>query len=125
VGDHVTRSVSPAAAHGHGHGAVGHLMPWTVLLWVFVALVVLTWLTVLAVQFDLGPGNLWIAMGIATVKAVLVCMYFMHMRYEKAFNILVVVLALLFVFLFISLALTDSAAYRPEIIWKQAVLNRD
>jgi cytochrome c oxidase subunit 4 len=60
-------------------------------------------------------GNLWIALGIATLKATLVALYFMHLRYERPFNAVVLVCALLFVMLFCSLVLMDTRAYQPDI----------
>ena len=67
------------------HGAeAGHVVPVRVLLGVWAILVVLTVATVAVTRVDFGPGtNLWIAMGIATVKASLVLLYFMHLRYDQ------------------------------------------
>jgi cytochrome c oxidase subunit 4 len=90
-------------------------MPIPILLAVFVALAVLTYLTVAATYFDLGPLNLWIALGIATVKGALVALYFMHLRYDHPFNGLVFVIALLFLALFLGLTLLDTFQYQPDI----------
>lgn len=108
---------------GHEHGEAGHVVPWQLLLAVCLALLVLTWLTVAATWVNLGTLNLWIAMVVATVKAGLVVLYFMHLRYDKPFNAVLLGASLLFVLLFIGLALTDTVAYRDEIIWEQAELN--
>lgn len=102
-------------AHGHGE-RVGHVVPLKVLAAVWGGLLVLTVVTVAAIKVDLGGFNLWIAMAIATVKASLVVLYFMHMRYDRPFNAIVFVAALLFVMLFVSLALLDSKAYGPDLI---------
>lgn len=48
---------------------------------IFLALLVLLALTVIASRFDAGPLNPVIAMGIAVAKAVLIVLYFMHLRY--------------------------------------------
>lgn len=93
-----------------------HIVPFRVLAAVFGALLVLTVLTVAATKVDLGNWNLWLAMGIATVKAALVVLYFMHMRYDHPFNAVVFVTALAFVALFVSFALMDTVAYKPELI---------
>lgn len=93
-----------------------HIVPFRVLAAVFGALLVLTVVTVAATRVDLGSLNLWLAMGIATIKAALVVLYFMHMRYDHPFNAVVFVTALAFVALFVSFALIDSAAYQPELI---------
>jgi cytochrome c oxidase subunit 4 len=83
---------------------------------VWAALVVLTILTVAATWVDFGSFNLWVAMVIATVKASLVVLFFMHMRYERPFNAIVFISALAFVTLFVSLTLMDTQAYKPEMI---------
>lgn len=101
------------AAHEAEHFA--HVMPLPVLAGVFLALIVLTVLTVAATWVDLQPWNLAIALAIATVKAALVVLYFMHLRYDHPFNALIFVTALLFLALFLGGALTDSIQYQPEI----------
>jgi len=103
------------AHKGEAHPAIGHLVPWTVLLATCVALIVLTWITVTAAAIDLGRLNLWIAIAIATIKASLVCLYFMHLRYDRPFNAIVLVAALVFLMLFIGLAMTDSVSYQSEL----------
>ncbi len=95
---------------------VGHVIPLWVLLGVFIALLALTWLTVAATYVDLGRWNLWIALGIATVKAFLVALYFMHLRYDKLLHGTIFLFAIFFVMLFVGLVLMDSTAYRSELI---------
>lgn len=46
------------------------------------ALFVLMFLTVAMAYVDLGPFNIYVALTIAIVKAVLVVLYFMHVRYN-------------------------------------------
>jgi cytochrome c oxidase subunit 4 len=69
-----------------------------------------------ATRFDLGSINLWLAMGIATLKVGLVVLYFMHLRYDRPINAIIFLGTLLFVFLFVGLALMDTMAYQPELI---------
>jgi cytochrome c oxidase subunit 4 len=92
------------------------VVPLPVLLGTLAALLVLTAVTVGATWFDLGNLNLWIALGIATVKASLVILYFMHLRYDRPVNALVLIVALLFVATFIGITLMDTRAYEPELI---------
>lgn len=99
-------------AHHEPHGA--HVVPVGVLLAVFGALMVLTILTVAATMVDLGPLNIWIALGIAVVKAALVALYFMHLRYDSPFNGIILITALFFVAVFIGIALLDSTEYHPN-----------
>jgi len=54
-------------------------------------------------------------MGIATVKASLVLLYFMHLRYDSPFNGFVFVVALAFVWLFLAFVMVDSVQYQPGI----------
>lgn len=49
---------------------------------VFVALLVLTYLTYSISQVDLGAFNITAALSIAVIKALLVALYFMHLRFS-------------------------------------------
>jgi cytochrome c oxidase subunit 4 len=100
-----------------------HVVPIWVLFAVFAALMVLTFITVAVTWVDLGPWNLWIAMGIATVKATLVALYFMHLRYDNPVNALILIAALGALFLFISLSMLDSTTYQPDIQLYQATVD--
>ncbi len=114
-----------AAAHGaHAHG-IAHVMPRKVLLGVWAALMVLTVLTVSAHGFDFGPRlNLLVAMAIATVKASLVVLFFMHLLYDRRFHLLFFLGSLLFVFLFVSLTMLDSGQYERDVEARQTVLQQ-
>ena len=103
------------AASEHYRGAVSHVIPAGVLLGVFAALIALTVATVAVTWVDLGALNLFVALGIATVKAALVALYFMHLRYDSPFNALLFVAGLAFVALFLGFTLMDAIAYQPDI----------
>ena len=67
------------------------------------ALLILTVITVLVSLVDFGWLNLIIAMGIATAKAALVLMYFMHLKYDdKSFLVIFLtgIFFLVIIFLF-------------------------
>ena len=83
---------------------------------VLACLLVLTYVTVAVRNFDFGAWNLWIALAVATVKASLVALYFMHLRWDKPINATVLIGSLALVALFVAIALTDSAQYFPERI---------
>jgi cytochrome c oxidase subunit 4 len=106
--------------HGHSHSGhdeqVGHIAPVWLLVATWAVLMVMTYLTVTATQVDLGPLNLWLAMGIATFKASLVVLFFMHLVYDRPFNSVVFIGSLCFVMLFIILALLDTGQYQPHLI---------
>lgn len=95
--------------------SAAHIVPFGVLLGVFLALLVLTYLTVAARYIDLGGLNIWIALGIATVKGALVVLYFMHLRYDSPFYSIVFLTALAFVLLFLGITILDTIEYQPDI----------
>jgi cytochrome c oxidase subunit IV len=103
------------------HDNYTHAVPLPVLLVVFAMLLLMTGLTVAATWFNLGGWNLIVAMGIATFKAALVVLFFMHLRYDNPFNAIVLITALLFMAFFIGLTLLDTFQYQPDIqAWQQA-----
>lgn len=116
-------TVRDTPGHGADQPPVGHVVDWPILLGTLVTLLILTWITVAATRVDLGRLNLWIALIVATIKGALVCMYFMHLRYDRPFNTILLLASLLFVLLFIGLTLGDTVYYRPERIWEQVELN--
>ena len=60
-----------------------HIASVKLLLGVWVALMIGTWLTVSASNVDLGFLNIWVGLGIATAKALLVGLFYMHLRWAK------------------------------------------
>lgn len=109
------------SAHGHaedGHD-FAHPMPIPMLLAVFFALVFLTIVTVAQASFDFGNLDVAIVMIIATIKAGLVMAFFMHLAFDKPFNIIVFLGSFVFVALFVIFTLSDSQmtadAMEPKI----------
>lgn len=100
-----------------------HVVPLKLLAGIFGALLVLTVATVAVTWVDLGSMNLVVALGIATVKATLVALYFMHLRWDKLFNGFLFLAAIFFVMLFLIIALLDTKAYAPDMIQKPAPAN--
>ena len=103
---------SQAAHDDHEH----HVVSVKLLTGVFVALLFLTVVTVWIAKFDFGAANIGIAMAVACLKASLVVLFFMHLRWDRPFNSFVFVGSIFFVGIFIAFALTDSIAYRPDVI---------
>ena len=93
-----------------------HVASVRLLLGVWIALMIGTWLTVAASNVDLGWLNIWVGLGIATAKALLVGLYYMHLRWDKPFNTFVFLGAFFFLFLFIGFALMDTGLYQPVLI---------
>jgi cytochrome c oxidase subunit 4 len=77
---------------------------------VFFALLAGTGLTVFAATLDLGKYNAAVALGIATVKATLVALFFMHVWHaSEKLTKLVVIAALFFLLLLLGLTMSDYA----------------
>jgi cytochrome c oxidase subunit 4 len=117
MSDHVTHE----DAHGHEDHGVGHVVHPKILIGTALALVILTVITVVAAQvdwaqWDMPEVNIWVAMSIAAVKASLVCLFFMHLFWDRPFNSIVLVCSIGFVAIFIAFALTDTVEYRHDII---------
>ena len=103
-------------AEGHPLPSFSHPMPLPTLLATFFALVFFTIVTVVvAKMLPLGSFEVWVSIGIATVKAALVLLFFMHMLHDKPFNVLVFFSSFLFAALFIGLTLTDTDQYQDSI----------
>jgi len=77
---------------------------------VFFALLAGTALTVYASTLDLGKFNAAVALTIASIKATLVALFFMHIKgASEKLTKLVVVAALFFLLLLLGLTMTDYA----------------
>jgi cytochrome c oxidase subunit IV len=61
----------------------GHIAPKSLYYWIFLALMVGTILTVVVAKFDLGPLNNVMMLTIACGKALLVILFFMHVRWSS------------------------------------------
>jgi cytochrome c oxidase subunit IV len=71
------------------------------------ALLVLTATTVFVAQFDFGSVNMVVALAIATLKATLVALIFMHLRWDKPVNAIIAASGFLFLGLLLMFCLTD------------------
>ncbi len=116
---HAVNDHSHTDDHGHDPHDFAHPMPVWMLLAVFIALTILTVVTVWQTNFDLGSADVIVVMAIATVKATLVMLFFMHLAYDKPFNLIIFLSAFVFVALFIIFTLGDSQltkfAFEPVV----------
>jgi cytochrome c oxidase subunit 4 len=80
-----------------------------------IALLILTVITVGASYIDFGQGNVVIALAIATVKATLVALFFMHLAHDKPVNGLIAVAGFIFLGLFLMFDLIDIDSRRDAI----------
>ncbi len=79
---------------------------WVYLL-VFVSLLALTAVTAYVSFIDLGPLNNVVALGIAFIKALLVVVFFMHLRHSPRLVPLVAGAAVLWLVILFALTLSD------------------
>ncbi|MCX6537668.1 MAG: cytochrome C oxidase subunit IV family protein [Acidobacteria bacterium] len=90
-----------------------HLVPLRVYFAVFAALMTLTALTVFAAMQDLGPFNTVVALVIACTKAVLVVLYFMHVRYSTKLTWAVIAGGVFWLLLLLLMTLSDYITRGP------------
>lgn len=75
---------------------------------IWLALMAGTILTVIAARIDLGVFNPIVALAIATTKAVLVVLFFMHVKYaHERLTKLVIVTAIFFFLILLALTMAD------------------
>ena len=108
------------AENSHDQDSFVHIVSPQILLGVWGILMVLTVVTVAVTWVDLGELNLVVALSIAAFKATLVALYFMHLRWDRPFNGVVFLIAIVTAFLFITIALLDTKEYQPTLDEGQA-----
>ena len=90
-----------------------HIMPFGLLAKIWLALLALTAVTVGVASFDFGYLNVLAAMSVASVKALLVVLFFMHLKYENRVLGAFVILVFVILAIFIGFTFFD-VAWRPE-----------
>ena len=106
-----THATQPTETPGHK----SHALPIPLLVGTWLALMGLTVLTVWLAQHHLGKIDFLVAMLIATVKASLVALIFMHLLWDKGFHSVLMVSGVLFLALFLGTTLFDRAHYQKSI----------
>ncbi len=95
-----------------------HIVPLWVYLTVGGGLFILTGITVGVSFIPLGGWNVVVALGIATLKASLVALFFMHLLYDKKIFMIVFLAAIMFVGIFIIFTMFDTM--RRDDIYENA-----
>ena len=96
------------------HSATHHVSLQTYLV-IFALLMVLLVVTVLAAFYvDLGAANILVALLIALVKAALVVLFFMHVKYEANWKYVLTIPAT-FMAIFLGLALVPDIGMRTRL----------
>ncbi|MGF1678927.1 MAG: cytochrome C oxidase subunit IV family protein [Candidatus Methylacidiphilales bacterium] len=115
------KTLHTGETHDHGDHEVEHLKQHIKFYWIiFAALIVGTILTVgvpMVFHFENHAINVLIGMAIATVKAALVCLFFMHLSNEKRTIYVMIAFAVVFV---IALFVLTALAYwnhTHNLIW--------
>ena len=85
----------------------GHISPKPTYYAIFGALMVLTAVTVSVAFVDLGALNFPVALAIAILKATLVVLFFMHVKYSSKLTKLVVGSAFFFLIILFGLTMSD------------------
>jgi cytochrome c oxidase subunit 4 len=109
----MVNDVTDANVEYGGAEPAKHLVPLRVYFTVFAALMVLTGLTVFAAMQDLGPLNTVVALAIACLKAVLVVLYFMHVRYSTKLTWAVIAGGFFWLLLLLLMTLSDYITRGP------------
>lgn len=100
----------------------GHVLPPKVLLATGAALLLLTLLTVAISRVDLGAANGAVAIAIAATKAAVVALFFMHLKYENKFLLVILVTCALFAVFFVSFVIFDTTQYQPDLRAREAAV---
>jgi len=108
----MSTNAHPETASSHAHGPSPHAAK--IYIAVLLALLFLTLVTVGASYVDLGPANIVVAILIATVKASLVGLFFMHLIHDRPINGMILITGFMFLGLLLSFCLLDID-YRPHL----------
>ena len=87
--------------------SAGHVAPKSMYYGVFLALVVGTILTVFVAKYDLGPFNNVLMLTIACSKALLVVLFFMHVRWSSRLTWVVAGAGFFWLFIMFSITMSD------------------
>ncbi|MGH7802009.1 MAG: cytochrome C oxidase subunit IV family protein [Thermodesulfobacteriota bacterium] len=66
----------------HAEDTINHITPYRTYVWIWVALMIFTAITVGVSYFHFGIFNVVVALTVASIKASLVALYFMHLKFE-------------------------------------------
>ena len=84
-----------------------HVIPASIYVGIWAILMFLTGLTVFVSFIELHDWNIVLALVIATIKATLVVLFFMHLYYSSKLTKVTVIAAVFFLFLLLALSMTD------------------
>lgn len=132
IKDGLVGEIARAQVHGshdgHGHGAgrdhVPHVLPLSTYFLTWISLLILTALTVGASYVNFGSANILIALLIATIKATIVALMFMHLRWDHKFHSIIFSFSLIFLGIFIAFTMYDTETRgRTDMVQKDRSAN--
>jgi cytochrome c oxidase subunit 4 len=85
----------------------GHVSSIKLYVTIFMTLMVLTAVTIVVAYVNLGQWNKIVALGIASFKATLVVLYFMHVKYASRMTKLIVVTGFFFLAILLAETMVD------------------
>ncbi len=91
-------------AHAHEE----HVTGYTTYVIVWIILMVLTFITVYVSYIDFGMLNVVIAMVVASIKASIVALYFMHLKFEDSITWVFALFPLTLLALLIGMTILDT-----------------
>ena len=103
------------STESHSDSHAHHVVPIRTYLMVFSALTFLMFLTVGVATIHLGPFNIVVAMAIAITKAVLIMLFFMHVKYSSKLTWVFVAGAFVWFALMIVLVSMDFASRGMQV----------
>jgi cytochrome c oxidase subunit IV len=87
-----------------------HIVSPSTYIVIILTLMVLTAMTVVAAFINLGPFNIVVALGIATIKATLVVLFFMHAKDSPKRTKLVIIAGIFWLMIMLFMTLSDYAS---------------
>ena len=100
-----------------------HVTPIKVYIAVAIALLLLTGITVTASFIDFGAFNVTIALAIASIKALLVAFFFMHLLWDNKLYLIIFAASLLFLTIFLTFTMFDTTTRDAIYIEKAKPIN--
>ena len=110
--------------HAEHSGHIGHVVPVSTYVLVFLALMFGTALTTWVAYHNFGKWNTPIALVIAFTKMLLVVLFFMHVKYATGLTRIVILAGFFWLGIMITLSCSDELTRRWEIVpqgWQMIV----
>lgn len=112
----------------HGTEEHGHIIPYRIYVQVLVTLLILTVVTVVVAKFEafnFGNWNIVIALLIASVKAGIVGMFFMHLKYENPLIWIYVTFPIVLLIIMLGGILSDNPSRWDSKIYSDQPIKKD